>query len=107
MKSGILHLNVKPDKVNDFKKTWDQFVSELHKETKGLHTAFLHINPETGKAFSIGFYDTAENAQALPSSEVYRKFISSVRDFVTSEPSRELYDVSGDLSVIAGAKKAA
>ena len=106
MKTGLLHLNVKRDKINDFRKVWDQLSLELRKE-RGFLSVFLFINAETGKCLSLGFYDTAENAKALQSSATYKKFMASIQDFVIGTPHREVCDVAGDLDKIAASRKVA
>ena len=107
MKAGVLHYNVKSEKISDFKRALDRFLSELHQENPGFHAGLLFINPDLGKAFSIGFYDKPESAQPLLSTDSYKKFLSEIRDYVTGEPTRELFDVSGDIDRITGEREAA
>jgi hypothetical protein len=105
MKAGVLHYNLKSENIGDFKHAMDQFLSELHKEITGFRAGLLFISG-TGKSFSIGIYDT-QDAESLMSSASYKKFLSKIRDYLTAEPTRDLYDVSGDLELITGGKKAA
>jgi len=107
MKAGVLHYNVKSEKIDDFKKALDQFLSELHQENPGFHAGLLFINPDLGKALSIGFYDDEESAQPLLSTASYKKFLSEIREYVNAEPTRELFDVSGDIDRITGEREAA
>ncbi len=107
MKAGILHYNVKSEKIGDFKNAMDEFLNELHKEISGFRAGFLFVSTNTGKCLSIGVYDTQENAESLMSSASYKRFLSEIREYVTAEPTRDLCDVSGDLELITGGKKAA
>lgn len=107
MKAGVLHYNLKSENISDFKHAMDHFLSELHQEIKGFQAGFLFISLDTGKSFSIGIYDTLEDAESFMSSASYKKFLSEIRNYVTAEPSRDLCDVSGDLELVTGGKKAA
>jgi hypothetical protein len=107
MKAGVLRYNLKSENISDFKHAMDEFLSELHKEIKGFQAGFLFISPKTGKSFSVGIYDTEEDAEALMSSASYTKFLSKIRNYVTAEPTRDVCEVSGDLKRVTGRKKAA
>ena len=107
MKAGVLHYNVKSERIGDLKKAMDQSLNELHKEIAGFHAGFLFVSSNTGKCFSVGIYDTLENAKVLMSSASYQKFLSEIREYVTVEPTRDVCDVSGDLELVTRGKKAA
>ena len=107
MKAGVLHYNVKSERIGDLKKAMDQSLNELHKEIAGFHAGFLFVSSNTGKCLSVGIYDTLEDAEAVISSASYQKFLSEIREYVTVEPTRDVCDVSGDLELVTRGKKAA
>lgn len=106
MKTGILHYDVKLDKIGEFKMVWEGFLVALRREQR-VESAFLFTNPDTGKCFSIGFYDTPEIAKAIPSTIAFQRFLSNIKDLVKAPPYREVCDVIGDLDQITSIKKAA
>lgn len=107
MKAGMLRLKVKPEKLYEFEDKWKTELHERIRNEPGFMSALLFHKSESGKCYSIGFWENEESARNFGKSKTFNDFILSIREFLVSEPERETYDVSGDLSGISEVKKAA
>ena len=96
MKTAVIHLDVKPEKISEFKKQWSM-VSEEAKKEKGLLNAFLLVNPQNGRSLSIGLWENEADAKAFSSKPVYQKFVTDIKDYLVKPPVREYYDMIGEL----------
>ena len=106
MKTAVIHLDVKPEKISEFKNQWTM-VSEEAKKEKGLLNSFLLVHPQTGKALSIGFWENETEAKAFSGKPSYQKFVSGVKDYLVKPPVREIYDMLGELPEEFSKKKIA
>ena len=106
MNVAVIHLEVKPDKVNELKAIWEPITAEA-KKTKGLFNAILLTHAHSGRSLAIGFWDSFENAKAFEANPIYQDFISKLKPLLTGSPRREVYEVAGDVSNLAAQKKAA
>ena len=106
MKTAVIHLEIKADKLKDFTLLWNQIISEAKKE-KGFINGLLLTQTEASKCLALGFWDSYENAKAFGSKEIYQKFLTSAKDLLISAPRREFYDILGDVSGLLPLKKVA
>ena len=96
MKTAIIHLEVKPEKMSDFKSQWFKVNEEVKKE-KGILNTFLLVHPQSGKALSIGLWESEADAKAFQSKPAYQKFVTESKDYFVKPPVREIYDMVGDV----------
>ena len=96
MKTAVIHLEVKPEKISEFKTVWSKVNAEVKKE-KGILNTFLLVNPHSGKALSIGLWENEADAKAFQSKPAYQKFVAESKDYFVKPPVREIYDTFGEL----------
>jgi quinol monooxygenase YgiN len=101
---AVIHLPVKPDKIEELKKLWGPATQEALKQ-KDLKNAILLTNQQKGDCLAVGFWESEQSARAFQSNPVYQNFVASIKDTLSGSPSRYVYDLTGDISGLE--KKAA
>lgn len=107
MKSAVIHLEVAPERIQDFAREWELARAEAEK-VEGFVGGVLFAQSQTGKCQAIGFWETEGSARAFQSTTAYQKLMASIREFAVVTPHREIFEVAGgDVSRILGKKKVA
>jgi len=88
-------VQVKPDKIDETIKIYEESVVPAAKLQKGYRGVYLLTNPKKpGKGYSITLWDTEEDAIANEQSGYYQKQLAKFKDFFTAPPVQEGYEVS-------------
>ena len=87
-------VQVKPDKMDETIKIYEDSVVSAAKSQKGYKGAYLLTDPKTGKGISCTLWDNEEDAVANEQSGYYQEQVGKFKDFFTSPPVQEGYEVS-------------
>jgi len=82
------------DKLDDTKKLFEESVIPAAKSQKGYRGAYLLTDSNTGKGVSIAFWDSEEDLIAGEDSGYYQEQLGKFKDYFTTPPVREIYEVS-------------
>lgn len=106
MKISVIHLDVKPDKLGEFKNVWDKTAESVRGKYGLVDVALL--SHTDGKFLAFGVWENEEMAAKWPSQPIYQQFLAAISPLILSPPKRALYDlVSGQLSIAGTEIKAA
>lgn len=87
-------LTVKPDKVEDFLSSVRNSLNPQMKEQSGIRRLYLLRSPERENEFvSLSLWDNKDAAEQYERSEAYKETMSSLSEFLESEPSLTHYNV--------------
>lgn len=87
-------VQVKPDKIDETTKLYDESVVPAAKSQKGYKGAYLLVDRKTGKGVSISLWDSEENAIANEKSGYYQEQLGKFKDFFMAAPVQEGYEVA-------------
>ena len=87
-------VQVKPDKMDETIKIYEDSVVSAAKSQKGYKGAYLLTDPKTGKGISCTLWDSEEDAIATEQSGFYQKQVDKFKDVFTAPPAQEGYEVS-------------
>lgn len=82
------------DSVNEAIRIWKEKDIPLMKNVKGYRGAYLLTDRKTGKAISITFWDSEEDAIADERSSLHRKQVNMYKDSIPGEYAYQHYEVS-------------
>lgn len=87
-------LTVKQDKVEDFLSEVRNSLNPKMKEQSGIRRLYLLRSPERENEFvSLSLWDNKDAAEQYEHSEAYKETMSSLSEFLESEPSLTHYNV--------------
>jgi len=94
MFARILSYQFNIDKLNEAAKRYDDRVIPAMKSQKGYRGAYMLSDRKTGKGISMTLWDSEEDAIADEQSGQLQERSSWFKDFFTTTPAREGYEVS-------------
>jgi len=94
MKAKVVTFRIKPDKEREVIRLFNEFIVPGAKKYKGFRGGLLLTDPGTGEAKSIAFWEKEDDIRASETSGYYREWVSKLSNLLTTEPVRELYEVS-------------
>jgi len=94
MKAKVVTFRIKPDKEREVIRLFNEFIVPGAKKHNGFRGGLLLTEPGTGEAKSIAFWETEEDIRTSETSGYYREWVNRLSNLLTTQPVRELYEVS-------------
>ncbi|HEY3312917.1 MAG TPA: antibiotic biosynthesis monooxygenase [Anaerolineales bacterium] len=94
MKARVTNVQIQPGKIDEATGIYRDSVVPAASQQKGFKGAFLLTDPDTGKGFSVTFWETDADMNAGETSGYYREQIGKFGGVFSAPPTREVYDVS-------------
>ena len=94
MFARVTRSQIKTDKLDETIKIWKEEDTPETKSQKGYRGAYLLTDRKTGNVISIILWDSEEDSIADEKSGFYPKQVNRYKDFFTTTPVREGYEVS-------------
>ena len=92
MFTRIVTLNLKPNRLNDFKEAMDKQVLPMLRKQSGFKDAFALVGTSSTEIRSITFWDKKENAESY-NSATYPEVLKILANFVEGTPQVKSYEV--------------
>lgn len=93
MYARLTTLDVRPETVDEGIAIYKRSVIPAAKMQKGFVAAYLLADRHTGKAMSVTFWKSEEDALANERSRYYQEQIVKFLDLLVTNPIREGYEV--------------
>jgi len=93
MFARVTSARIYADKIEQFKKIFEENVVPAAKKQKGFKGICLMFDRKTGEGLSIGYWDTEEDALANEKNLFYQQQVARFLPFYTRDPFREGYEV--------------
>lgn len=87
-------LFIKPDKIDEAIRIYESSVMPAAREQKGFRMAKLLLDRNSGRAISITFWETEEDAAANEENLYYQDQLVKFMNIYAADPVREGYDVA-------------
>ncbi len=87
-------LFIKSDKIDESIRIYESSVMPAAREQKGFRMAKLLLDRNSGRAISITFWETEEDAAANEENLYYQDQLVKFMSLYTAPPVREGYDVA-------------
>ena len=97
MFARVTTLQVRTDSIDEVIKIFRESVVPAAKSQKGFKRILLFLDRETGKAHSIAFWETQEDAVANEKSLYYQEQLTKFLPFYKAAPVKEGFEVIGDI----------
>jgi heme-degrading monooxygenase HmoA len=81
------------DKIEQFRKIYEESVVPAAKKQKGFRGISLMVNLKTGEGMSISYWDNEEDALANEKSRYYQEQVAKFIPFYKRQPIREGYEI--------------
>lgn len=92
MYTRIVTLNLKPNRLNDFREALDTQVLPMLRKQTGFKDTFDLVSPSGTEIRSLTFWETKENAESYNSS-TYPGVLKILENFVEGTPQVKTYEV--------------
>ena len=86
-------VQVKPEKIDQTIKLYEESVVPSAKEQKGYQGIYLFTNRSTGKGYSISLWDSEDDAVANEQSGYYKEQVTKFMEYFAAPPVQEGYEV--------------
>lgn len=96
MFARITITQMKTDKMQEAIRLYKESVVPTAKSQKGFCGIYLLSDFKTGKGLSISMWDSEEDAIANENSGYYQEQLGKFKDFFTTPPSQEGYEVTAE-----------
>jgi hypothetical protein len=93
MIARVTRLQAKLDKLDEFKKYFDQDVLPVLKKKKGFRNGYLLADRKTGACLSIGIWDEESEMQEDEKAGGYQGRIKDTQKYYTAPAAREVYEI--------------
>jgi heme-degrading monooxygenase HmoA len=81
------------DKIEQFRKIYEESVVPAAKKQNGFRGISLMVNLKTGEGMSISYWDNEEDALANEKSRYYQEQVAKFIPFYKRQPIREGYEI--------------
>lgn len=85
---------VQSDKVDETTRTYNESILPAVKAANGNRGVFLLIDPASGKALSITFWNTEADGRAYDTSGTYREQVAKISAFFAAAPTLATYEAT-------------
>jgi len=85
-------VQVKPEKIDETIKLYEESVVPGAKAQKGYQGIYLFTDRSTGKGYSISLWDSEEDAVANEQSGYYKEQVSKFMEYFAAPPVQEGYE---------------
>jgi len=97
MYARVTTTQISPDKADEATRLWRDSVMPAAKQQKGFKSGRLLVNRKTGKAVSVGLWETEADAQATGEGSAYmREQLAKFASLFTAPPVIEHYEVAAE-----------
>jgi heme-degrading monooxygenase HmoA len=80
-------------RIEQFRKIYEKSVVPAAKKQKGFKGISLMVNPKSGEAMSISYWDTEEDALANEKNLYYQEQVAKFIPAYKRQPIREGYEI--------------
>lgn len=98
MYARVTTFQVEPEKLDEALAVTQDTIIPAMKEQQGFNGVLTLLDRPAGKAKSITLWETEADLKAGESSGYYQQQVGKLASFVTAPPTREVYEVTIDLS---------
>lgn len=92
MYARIVTLNLKPNRLDDFKETLDKQVMPMLRKQNGFKDELSFVGPSGTEIRTISFWDKKENADSY-NSATYPEVLKVLANVLEGTPQVKTYDV--------------
>ena len=85
-------VQVKPEKIDETIKLYEESVVPGAKAQKGYQGIYLFTDRSTGKGYSISLWDSEEDAVANEQSGYYKEQVNKFMEYFAAPPVQEGYE---------------
>ena len=71
MYAQLIRISVKPDKIDEFRDLYREYINPEIKNSRGYKGFYLLLNPGTGKGISFTVWETRSDAEASEEMNLY------------------------------------
>ena len=97
MYARVTTVQVSPDKVNEAIRLWRDSVMPAAKQQKGFKSGRLLVDRKTGRAVSVGLWETEADTQATGEGSAYmQEQLAKFASLFTAPPVIEHYEVAAE-----------
>lgn len=93
MYARVTSAQISPNRIEQFKKIFEESVVSAAKKQKGFKGICLMVNPQTGEGLSITYWDSEEDCLANEKNLFYQQQVAKFIPFYTRQPIREGYEI--------------
>ena len=93
MHARMVTVPVKPEKIDEMVKIWQDSVLPAAKEQPGFKGALVLGDRETGEGFSISLWDSVVYMEAGESSGYYQEQLAKFGDTFAGQPTSRHFEV--------------
>jgi heme-degrading monooxygenase HmoA len=86
-------VQVKPEKIDETIKLYEESVVPGAKKQKGYQGIYLFTDRSTGKGYSISLWDSEADAVANEQSGYYKEQVNRFMEYFAAPPVQEGYEV--------------
>ena len=97
MYARVTTVQVSPDKVDEAIRLWRESVMPAAKQQKGFKSGRLLVDRKTGRAVSVGLWETEADTQATGEGSAYmQEQLAKFASLFTAPPVIEHYEVAAE-----------
>jgi heme-degrading monooxygenase HmoA len=93
MYARVTSARIAVDRIEQFKKIFEESVVPAAKKQKGFQGISLMVNPKTGEGLAIGYWDNEEDCLASEKNLYYQQQVAKFIPFYIMQPIREGYEI--------------
>ncbi|MDH4218721.1 MAG: hypothetical protein OEY18_01750 [Candidatus Aminicenantes bacterium] len=93
MYARVTSARIAGDRIEPFKKIFEESVVPAAKKQKGFQGISLMVNLETGEGLAIGYWDSEEDCLASEKNLYYQQQVAKFIPFYIMQPIREGYEI--------------
>ena len=98
MYARVTTVQVSPDRVDEAIRLWRDSVMPAAKQQKGFKSGRLLVDRKTGKAISVGLWETEADIQATGEGSAYlQEQLAKFASLFTAPPAVEHYEVGAEM----------
>ena len=86
-------VQVKPEKIDETIKLYEESVVPGAKAQQGYQAIYLFTDRNTGKGYSISLWDSEEDAVANEQSGYYKEQVNKFMEYFAAPPVQEGYEL--------------
>ena len=86
-------VQVKPEKIDETIKLYEESVVPGAKAQQGYQAIYLFTDLNTGKGYSISLWDSEEDAVANEQSGYYKEQVNKFMEYFAAPPVQEGYEL--------------
>jgi heme-degrading monooxygenase HmoA len=90
----VTYVQIRPDKVDEATRLYQDSVVPAAKREKGFKGMTLVTDRATGKGISLSYWETEADMSAGEASGYYQQQIAKFAPMLVAQPTRETYEVS-------------